>query len=33
LETTRRYLRTSSFLARFFPLAADRLDRAAVKEA
>jgi len=33
LEMTRRYLRTSSFLARFFPLAADRLDRAAVKKA
>ena len=32
LEMTRRYLRTSSFLARFFPLAADRLDRAAVKQ-
>jgi ERCC4-related helicase len=33
LEMTRRYLRTSSFLARFFPLAANRLDRLAVKEA
>lgn len=33
LEMTRRYLRTPSFLARFFPLDADRLDRAAVKKA
>jgi Helicase conserved C-terminal domain/SNF2-related domain len=33
LEMTRRYLRTPSFLARFFPLGADRLGRAAVKRA
>jgi hypothetical protein len=33
LEVTRRYLRTPSFLVRFFPLAANKLDRNAVKGA
>lgn len=33
LEMTRRYLRTPSFLVRFFPLSAKSLDRAAVKYA
>jgi hypothetical protein len=33
LEVTRRYLRTPSFLVRYFPLTEDRLDEAAVKEA
>ena len=33
LEMTRRYLRTSSFLVRFFPLSAKKLDRAAVRYA
>lgn len=32
-EITRRYLRTPSFLVRFFPLAADNLDKAAVRQA
>ncbi len=32
-EITRRYLRTPSFLARFFPIAAGKLDEASVREA
>lgn len=32
-EMTRRYLRTPSFLARFFPVAVDRLDEASVRKA
>lgn len=32
-EMTRRYLRTPSFLVRFFPLTADNLDKAAVRQA
>jgi hypothetical protein len=33
LDVTRRYLRTPSFLVRYFPLQHDRLDEAAVAEA
>lgn len=32
-EMARRYLRTPSFLVRFFPLTADNLDKAAVRQA